>query len=165
MREGGVGCKEFSVSVWQWGYRCSMNSVVPKCEEQIPKEHNVCRTALQFSSYQAVLAFFLIHVCDFCLNFRPQSRQSAKLFSSRRNWDSPNPTPHPQASVHLPPSLVPGGGAHSQAREGVGEFQFRRGDIHCGTLYIYVLCASDWTLPPRRVETGLSNVKNVWRNV
>jgi hypothetical protein len=37
-----------------------------------------------------------------------------------------------------PPSLVPGGGAHSLAREGLGEFQFRRGDIHCGTLYIYV---------------------------
>jgi hypothetical protein len=33
-----------------------------------------------------------------------------------------------------PPPLVPGGGAHSLAREGVGESQFRRGDIHCGTL-------------------------------
>ncbi len=41
MREGGVGCKEVSVSVRQWGYRCSMNSVVPKCEEQIPTKHNV----------------------------------------------------------------------------------------------------------------------------
>jgi hypothetical protein len=30
------------------------------------------------------------------------------------------------------------------AREGLGESQFRRGDIHCGTLYVYtvyVLCA------------------------
>jgi hypothetical protein len=43
------------------------------------------------------------------------------------------PTPHP-------PPLVPGVGAHSLAREGVGESQFRRGDIHCGTFYIYVLC-------------------------
>ncbi len=25
------------------------------------------------------------------------------------------------------------------AREGLGESQFRRGDIHCGTLYIYIL--------------------------
>jgi hypothetical protein len=33
-----------------------------------------------------------------------------------------------------------GGGTHSLAREGLGESQFRRGDIHCGTLYIYVLC-------------------------
>jgi hypothetical protein len=24
------------------------------------------------------------------------------------------------------------------AREGLGESQFRRGDIHCGTLYIYM---------------------------
>jgi hypothetical protein len=50
------------------------------------------------------------------------------------------PTPHPRASVP-PPPLVPGGGAHSLAREGVGESQFRRGNIHCGTLYtrIYVL--------------------------
>ncbi len=42
------------------------------------------------------------------------------------------PTPHPQASVP-PPPLVPGGGAHSLARDGVGESQFRWRDIHCGT--------------------------------
>jgi hypothetical protein len=36
------------------------------------------------------------------------------------------PTPHPQ---------FPGVGAHSLAKEGVGESQFRRGDIHCGTMY------------------------------
>ncbi len=53
-----------------------------------------------------------------------------------------SPTPHPQASVPpLPPVL--GGGAHSLAREGLGEFQFRQGDIHCGALYIYVLCAGN----------------------
>ncbi len=67
----------------------------------------------------------------------PQSRQSAKLFSSLRNWDSRNPSP---AGECTPSSLGPGGGAHSLAREGLGESQFRRGDIHCGTLYIYVLC-------------------------
>ena len=49
------------------------------------------------------------------------------------------PTPHPQASVPPPPRFL-GGGEHSLAREGLGESQFRRGDIHCGTLYIYVLC-------------------------
>jgi hypothetical protein len=43
------------------------------------------------------------------------------------------PTPHPQASV--PPTFGSGGiGAHSLAREGVGESQFRRGDIHSGIL-------------------------------
>jgi hypothetical protein len=49
------------------------------------------------------------------------------------------PTPHPRASC-APSPLVPGGGAHSLAREGLGESQFRRGDVHCGTIYIYVLC-------------------------
>jgi hypothetical protein len=58
-----------------------------------------------------------------------------RFFSSRRNWDSPNPSP--QASVPPPPVL--GGGAHSLAREGLGESQFRRGDIHCGTFYIRTL--------------------------
>jgi hypothetical protein len=37
--------------------------------------------------------------------------------------------------VRPPSSLVWG-----VAREGVGESQFRRGDLHCGTQYIYVLC-------------------------
>jgi hypothetical protein len=49
------------------------------------------------------------------------------------------PTPHPQASVS--PPLVLGEEARLPAREGAGESQFRRGDIHCGTLYIIVLCA------------------------
>jgi hypothetical protein len=52
-------------------------------------------------------------------------------FSSRRNW------------VSVPPHLVPGGGAHSLAREGMGESQFRLGDRHCGTLYICVLCGDN----------------------
>jgi hypothetical protein len=60
------------------------------------------------------------------------------LFSSRWNWHSPTPRMCP-----TPPPLVPGGGAHSPEGEGVGGSQFRRGDIHCGTLGIYVctLCA------------------------
>ncbi len=58
-------------------------------------------------------------------------------FFSSRGIGTP-PTPHPPASV--PPHPGTGGGAHSLAREGLGESQFRRGDIHCGTLYIYVLC-------------------------
>jgi hypothetical protein len=57
------------------------------------------------------------------------------FFSSRPNWD-PLPPP-PQASV---PPL----GTHSLAEEGVGGFQFGRGDRHCGTLGIYVLCGV-WT--------------------
>jgi hypothetical protein len=58
------------------------------------------------------------------------------FFSSRRNWDAPNPSPAGECA-HPP---VRWGGAHSLAREGLGESEFRRGDIHCGTLYIYVIC-------------------------
>jgi hypothetical protein len=62
----------------------------------------------------------------------------------------PPPTPRPQASVPpLPPVL--GGGAHSLAREGLGEPQFRRGDIHCDTLYIYVRTL--WIYPSKRVSS------------
>jgi hypothetical protein len=52
------------------------------------------------------------------------------------------PIPHPAGECVLPPPPVLGGGAHSLAREGFGESQFRRGDIHSGTLYIYLLCGS-----------------------
>ena len=45
-------------------------------------------------------------------------------------------------SVVPPHPLVPGVGAHSLARKGVGESQYQPGDIHCGTLYMYVLCVS-----------------------
>ncbi len=55
------------------------------------------------------------------------------FFSSLRNWDSPNPSPAGECG----PSR---GRAHSLAREVVGESQFRRRDIHRGTVYIYVLC-------------------------
>jgi hypothetical protein len=63
------------------------------------------------------------------------------FFSSRRNKDSPNPSP----AGECPPGPFLGGGAHSLAREGLRGSQFRRGHIHCGTHYIYVLCAP---LPP-----------------
>jgi hypothetical protein len=72
-----------------------------------------------YCQYGSLLVFFLrLSVSLFTANslLGPQSRQSAKLFSSRKNWDSPNPSPGECA----PPPLVPGGGAHSLAREGVG---------------------------------------------
>jgi hypothetical protein len=64
----------------------------------------------------------------------PQSRQSAKRFSSRWNWDSPTPL---VAGECAPPPIGRGGKALSLAAKGVGESQFQRGDIHCGALYIY----------------------------
>ncbi len=48
------------------------------------------------------------------------------------------PTPHPQASVPPPPRFC--GEGHTRWRERGWESPIRRGDIHCGTLYIYVLC-------------------------
>jgi hypothetical protein len=67
---------------------------------------------------------------------KSQSRQSA-AFSPVVGNVTP-PTPHPQASV-LPPPPVLGGGAHLLAsREGLGESQFRRGDIqYTAVLFIY----------------------------
>jgi hypothetical protein len=59
--------------------------------------------------------------------------------SSRRNWDSTTP-PSPAGECALPLPLLPGGGAHSLAREGVGESQFRRGDTHCNSLRMWLLC-------------------------
>jgi hypothetical protein len=74
----------------------------------------------------------------------PQSRQSAKLFFSRRNWDSP--PHHPQARLP-PPPLVPGGGAHLRERGWVlGESQFRRGYLHCGSLYLLYMFFLDITM-------------------
>jgi hypothetical protein len=60
-------------------------------------------------------------------------RYTEHRFSSRRNWDSPNPSPIGECATSNP---VLGGGAHSLASEGLGESQFRRGDIHCGTLWV-----------------------------
>jgi hypothetical protein len=56
-------------------------------------------------------------------------RQIAKLFlqSSELGLQQASVPPHP---------LVQGGWAHSLAGEGLGDSQFRRGDIHRGTLYI-----------------------------
>jgi hypothetical protein len=44
-------------------------------------------------------------------------RRVLTFFSSCLNWDYPNPSP---ARECAPPPLVPGGGAHSRAREGGG---------------------------------------------
>ncbi len=81
------------------------------------------------------------------------------FFSSRRNWDCPNPSTAAACAPPPPPlRLVPGGGALSLAREGVGESQFRRGNMHCGTLYIYVLCAS--SPPPVKFQLKTHCSKN-----
>jgi hypothetical protein len=89
------------------------------------------------------LAFIRNYVCNLKRNLilsyekfheeNPQSRQSAKRFPSRWNWDSPTPL---AAGECAPPPFGPGGRALTLAAKGVGESQFQRGDIHCGALYI-----------------------------
>ncbi len=69
-----------------------------------------------------------------------QSRQGAKLFSSRRNWDSPNPSPAGECAPTPPPVL--GGGAHSLAREGWRVPILTRGHTLWYSLYIRILCAA-----------------------
>ncbi len=60
----------------------------------------------------------------------PQSRQSAKLFLQSSELGLPQPL----SRRRLCPPFDSAGEAHSLAREGAGKSQFRRGDIHCGTL-------------------------------
>jgi hypothetical protein len=83
------------------------------------------------------------------------------FFSSRWNWDSPNPSPAGECD---PPPFGSGGrGAHSLAREGVGESQFQRGAIHCGTLYIYVLWGSGERNVAHVVSSGSRDVVILWK--
>ncbi len=59
---------------------------------------------------------------------KAQSRQSAKLFSTR-------PQPLTGTAGECAPLPVLGGGTHSLSREVLGlESQFCRGNIHCGTV-------------------------------
>ncbi len=82
------------------------------------------------------------------------------FFSSRRNWDS---QPLTRSRVCPPPPRFSGGRGTLLAREGLGESQFRRGDIHCGTIYIYmyfVVCRMKvsrrvWTCPTLSSPTAV----------
>ncbi len=66
-----------------------------------------------------------------------QSIESVLSFlSSRPYWDSPNPS---HAGQCVPPSPVPRVSTLAWGRGGGGS-QLQRGDRHCGTLGIYVLC-------------------------
>jgi hypothetical protein len=56
------------------------------------------------------------------------------FFSSRRNWDSPNPSSAGECATS--PRFW--GEGHTRWRERGWESHNRRGDIRCGTLYIYI---------------------------
>ncbi len=72
----------------------------------------------------------------------PQGRQSAKPFLQSSELGLSQPLTSRRVCTPPPPPLILGGEAHSLAREGLGESQSRRGDIHCGTLYMNVLCGT-----------------------
>jgi hypothetical protein len=72
-----------------------------------------------------------------------QRSRVLSFFSYPRNWDSPTPLAAGEcASPPFDPTRGGGGGhsEHSLAGEGLGESQCRRRDIHCGALYLQVLC-------------------------
>jgi hypothetical protein len=72
------------------------------------------------------------------LKVRSQSRQSTRLLLQSSDLGQ-LPPPHPQANTS--PPFGSGGVTHFLAGEGgVGGSQFARGDRHCGTLGIFVLC-------------------------
>ncbi len=68
-----------------------------------------------------------------------------RLWGWRPNWDPPPPYLQTCASPPLGP-----GGTYTLAGDGVEGSQFGRGDRHCGTLGIYVLCDLHWNQPMER---------------
>ncbi len=63
--------------------------------------------------------------------------KSTTVYAPRRNWDSPNPF---LASECSPPPRNMGEGAHQPAGGGLAEVPIPTRGIHCGTLYMQVLC-------------------------
>ncbi len=61
------------------------------------------------------------------------------MYAPRRNWDSPPPSPPRRLVCPLPP--VSGGRGTLAGEKGVGRVPIPTRGIHCGTLYMYVLCA------------------------
>jgi hypothetical protein len=69
-----------------------------------------------------------------------QSRQSAMLFLQSSVLGLPQPLTRRRV---CPSTFGSGGEGHTRWRErGLGESQFQRGELHCCTLYIYVLCGT-----------------------
>jgi hypothetical protein len=70
--------------------------------------------------------------------FKPQSRQSAKLFLQSSQLGLPQPLTRRRV---CPPPLVPGGGAHALAGErGGGSVPIHTRRHTCDTLYICCIC-------------------------
>ncbi len=107
------------------------------------------RSFTQLGCFCKCAATYTFTLYNSTVHNNPQSRQSAKLSSSRRNWDYPNPS-HAGECAPTPP-LVPGGGSHQRRSMCHTRWRERGWEspnsdegtyVHCGTLYIYVLCAT-----------------------
>jgi hypothetical protein len=67
--------------------------------------------------------------------------KSTTVYAPRRNWDSPQPSTR-RLVCPLPP--VSGGRGTLAGEKGVGRVPIPTKGIHCGTLYMYVLCAEGY---------------------
>ncbi len=67
--------------------------------------------------------------------------KSTTVYAPRRNWDSPQP-PTRRLVCPLPP--VSGGRGTLAGEKGVGRVPIQTRGIHCGTLYMYVLCEPEY---------------------
>ena len=87
---------------------------------------DTCMILSQYRVYTSIIEanLYTLFICIFSrILDSPQSIDRVlSLFSSRPNWDPP------------PRQIA--------CRRGGGESQFRRGDRHCGSLGIYVLCGT-----------------------
>ncbi len=63
--------------------------------------------------------------------------KSTTVYAPRRNWDFPQP-PTRRLVCPLPP--VSGGRGTLAGEKGVGRVPIPTRGVHCGTLYMYVLC-------------------------
>ncbi len=81
-------------------------------------------------------------LCIFCKNWwNTLPHRVGRVLSFSPVVRIGTPQPLTRRRVCPPPSpRFLGGGAHSLAREGVGESQFRKGDIHWYSVYVCTLC-------------------------
>ncbi len=77
------------------------------------------------------------------------------FFTSHLNWDSPTPSP---GGEYVPSPFGSGGGGHNRMLERGWGSQFGRGDRHCGTLGIYVLCDMEQAYLKKTVQPFLPSV-------
>ncbi len=85
--------------------------------------------------------------------------KSTTVYAPRWNWDSPQP-PTRRLVCPLPP--VSGGRGTLAGEKGVGRVPIPTRGIHCGTLYMYVLCGSDQR--EKIGGSGVTSTLGTWYN-